>query len=407
MIRLTALLSLTLIGTATASPTIEAGDWTLKLTGQLRPRLVADSNINFADDDKAIAREYVTQRTRLGFGVAHKTGPKMFVQLQDVRIWGEEPNTLSYSAAGLDLHQAYVDFPMTLLTARIGRQEIIFDDARLVGNVGWAQRARTFDALRLMLDHGNHAVDIFMAVTGETDQNKDGHVGATGKPSWFGGIHGKWLLSDALSASFAVYSRRKGAADETRHTLGTYLKGAASGINYEGQFWYQLGDMAGESIGAWMGAARVGYTIDTAWKPMLMVWGEALSGDGTPEAAFDTLFATNHKFYGEMDQFINIPVHTGNLGLMDIGGRIAVAPADTVKLHVDTHIFRSLEPDAADESSFGTEIDLAAAWKMGKGVSGRALFGLFLPGDTMAGRGVPVDDLTAEQLFFLTLNWKI
>ncbi|MEE8410627.1 MAG: hypothetical protein V3T05_13575, partial [Myxococcota bacterium] len=35
-------------------------------------------------------------------------------------------------------------------------------------------------------------------------------------------------------------------------------------------------------------------------------------------AAFDTLFATNHKFYGAMDRFTNVPVDTKNGGLVDI-----------------------------------------------------------------------------------------
>ena len=33
---------------------------------------------------------------------------------------------------------------------------------------------------------------------------------------------------------------------------------------------------------------------------------------------FNTLYATNHKYYGFMDYFIDIPRHTYGLGLIDI-----------------------------------------------------------------------------------------
>lgn len=391
-----------------ASPTFEADGWALTVSGQFRPRLTVDSGRDFVDTGRQVEREYVTQRTRLGVELARRDGPRGFIQLQDVRIWGEEASTLDYSARGLDLHQAYVDFPMLLLTARLGRQEIVLDDARLVGNVGWTQRARSFDAARIMVTGDETRGDAFIALTGETDANADGHVTTTGPQSWFGGLHAEHQFGDALSLSVAAYGMRHGPADTTRYTAGAYAKGKAAGLIYEGQGWYQFGDLAGDSIGAWMAAARAGYALPVAATPTLTLWSEVLSGDGTPTGAFDTLFATNHGIYGEMDVFIAIPKDTGALGLMDLGGRVAVAPTEYLGLHLDAHAFQALEPDAADETHFGTELDFVATWTTEMAVKGRALFGVFLPGEALRGpQGLPTGDLDMERLFFLTIDWTL
>jgi len=48
-----------------------------------------------------------------------------------------------------ELNQAYAQFKDHGFTARVGRQRIIADNARFVGNVGWRQNEQTFDAASL------------------------------------------------------------------------------------------------------------------------------------------------------------------------------------------------------------------------------------------------------------------
>lgn len=54
----------------------------------------------------------------------------------------------------------------------------------------------------------------------------------------------------------------------------------------------------------------------------MTLWYDHLSGDDDPSdgtvRVFDTLFATNHKFYGLADYFLNIPVQTVGRGLQDL-----------------------------------------------------------------------------------------
>ena len=54
---------------------------------------------------------------------------------------------------------------------------------------------------------------------------------------------------------------------------------------------------------------------------------------------FSTLYATNHKFYGYMDYFINIPADTKQRGLIDPYLRIGVTTVNNFKASLDVHHF--------------------------------------------------------------------
>ncbi len=69
-----------------------------------------------------------------------------------------------------------------------------------------------------------------------------------------------------------------------------------------------------------MFALNIKYKFDSPVKPTIGVGIDYLSGDdGTDDDynVFNTLYATNHKYYGFMDYFINLPNDTYGKGLMD------------------------------------------------------------------------------------------
>ena len=95
---------------------------------------------------------FISQRTRLNLGYKN---PRFSVGItvQDVRVWGQDASTINrYAAPGLDgimIHEAWAQVNL-LDTARkdmelqvkLGRQELNYDDARLLGNLDWLQQAR-------------------------------------------------------------------------------------------------------------------------------------------------------------------------------------------------------------------------------------------------------------------------
>ena len=131
-----------------------------------------------------------------------------------------------------------------------------------------------------------------------------------------------------------------------------------------------------------------------------------IGGDGTVGGTFDTLYATNHKFYGEMDFFLAVPAHSLNLGLIDIGGRLAAVPGKKVKVHLDAHHLRSVE--SGSDNTFGTELDLKVIYAPIEHVAFRALYGIFLPGDLMRSRFLATapasTELKREHFFYVTTD---
>src|SRR5262245_13119890 len=56
---------------------------------------------------------FIRHRARVGLRFAYGEDVQALVQVQDVRIWGEESDTLGdYSANGFDLHQGYMELAL-------------------------------------------------------------------------------------------------------------------------------------------------------------------------------------------------------------------------------------------------------------------------------------------------------
>ncbi len=105
--------------------------------------------------------EALTLRTRLGFTTASWQGWKAMVEAEDIRAADGD----SYSQAGLnpggagkaviadpeatEINQSWLAYTFDQTTATVGRQRLVLDNARFIGDVGWRQNMQTFDALVL------------------------------------------------------------------------------------------------------------------------------------------------------------------------------------------------------------------------------------------------------------------
>ncbi len=160
----------------------------MTLTGQLRTRTeVRDGLGNLAPTD-AKAAVFTSQRTRLTFG--YRWDRILFqTSVQDVRVWGQDAATINNADGNkLMVHEAWAEItlansadttiafkPIQNLSLKIGRQELVYDDVRLLGNLDWLQQARRFDAALFKAQHLGWALDI----GGGFNQNSDafGNVG--------------------------------------------------------------------------------------------------------------------------------------------------------------------------------------------------------------------------------------
>ena len=111
-----------------------------------------------ADDAFARHAEADTLRMRIGFKHAFGNGWSTFVEAEGVAELndnfnssanGETSYPLVPDARALELNQAYVDWRGKAVGTRIGRQSIVLDNARFVGNVAWRQNMQTFDGVQV------------------------------------------------------------------------------------------------------------------------------------------------------------------------------------------------------------------------------------------------------------------
>jgi hypothetical protein len=355
-------------------------DVKIEVGAQVRPRVEAVATggnyigVKTAPgSDRARGRLSYTQRSRVNVKASGSDFAAK-VSVQDVRAWGAAGTLCcgpgSSSAGTVDFHEAFVEIGEKM-KLKVGRQEIAIDGHRLVGTVNWTQRARSFDAIRF-----------------------DTAAGANGKFTAFwsrvpdGFIHDVFALNYVhtmenlkISVPVIIQTDSQVEADKrnyplddnfTRFTGGVYAKGSSDKIKYRAEFYYQGGSVSEDvSIGAFMGGVRVGYAASEVLNPTL--WIDYLSGDDGSDAesvkSFDTLFATNHKFYGYMDRFLNVPVHTSGRGLIDIALKndAKVGPG---KLHTAAHYFMyATAPDGSDLSNaVGAEIDVVYAMPVAKKV---------------------------------------
>lgn len=145
----------------------------ISLTGQLRTRSELRDGVGTLNPVNASSAFFTSQRTRLTFG--YKWDRLNFnASVQDVRVWGQDASTISNADGNrLMLHEGWAEIFLlnskdsTIrakwldnLSFKIGRQVLNYDDARLLGELDWAQQARRHDAAVLKALHKGWQLDL-------------------------------------------------------------------------------------------------------------------------------------------------------------------------------------------------------------------------------------------------------
>lgn len=353
----------------------------VSLSGQIRPR------IEFRDPVGATRDAFTSMRVRLGARVTIDEHVSAFVQMQDVRIFGEETNTLTdFRADNFDVHQAYIDVHTPggspRLAARVGRQELLFGGQRLVGPVGWTQQGRSFDGVKLTADAEAVRVDVIGAQL--TDATA---VTATDNSYFVGSYATVRNAGPGALDLYVLFNAMDGAVKTNQATLGARWAGDVDAYQFRGELSYQGGDRSGIDVSAFMFGARVGRAFADG-KGRVTLWYDYLSGDDDPTdgtvKVFDTLFATNHKFYGFADYFLNIPVNTGGRGLQDIAVKGSVNPHERVTLALDVHSFHAAKSAGLSTGHFGEELDFTAGYRHNRNFGVSAGLSYFIQADGFA-----------------------
>jgi len=374
-----------------------------KFSGEVRPRteLATNGAVGAAKNQH---KSFTTMRTRLGLRAIVDSDTSAFIQLQDVRTaGGETPTTAppsitqtgtSVAASGLDLHQGYIDLGNVLGTGihlRLGRQEMIFDEHRLIGNIGWIQQAQTCDAARADVDLGQFinglsltaffAKTVASTIPGTTGTHPTLQLTNNSNATFdsnFAGARLTFKLGDKGDriTPYFYYALNPAKTGKTPikitdniEYVGAYLVKHVSGFRFRFDGAYEFGNVnAATDIKAYMLTAAIGTKLDIAHGFGITAWYDYLSGDNNPNDAtvhtFTTPYATNHAYYGHIDKFLNIPTQ----GLQDIAVKMWLKPTQKMKFIVHLHQFMSAKTSTAANPprNLGQEIDTHFKYPLAK-----------------------------------------
>ena len=384
-------------GVALAAPSVRAeGEVTPHV--QVRYRFEVDAR-DFSSSTSPMTFNLL--RTRLGATFRPAEGVRAFVQWQDSRVLGEETSTLTDASGDrVDLHQGYLvverlfDAPIDLT---LGRFEQKWGAERLVGAVGWSNTGRSFDGAVATVHGERWMVDVFAWQLAEAMQPGD-----RGDLRVYGVRADVDRSKTRTAQAFLVWQRSTPNAMLSRATAGGYVRGRLGNFSYASDFGYQFGTITPDSVEQNVSALMATLSMwlafpDVGGRPAVGVAVDFLSGDDDPTdgdwKVFDTMYATNHKWYGYMDYFLNIPVHTYGAGLVDAYGSLKVTPWTRTPLKVDVHVLRAHQDVALSgggtSKAFGTEVDVTLRHRYHESVTFVLGGSVFAPGDVFKDRRGP------------------
>jgi len=403
----------------------------LSVSAQVRTRTELRDGQGTPSVSDTVPAFFTSQRTRISLGYSGYRF-KLYTVIQDARVWGQDASTINRVTPagqnGLMLHEAWGEISLldttdhdNQFTLKVGRQELNYDDARLVGNLDWLQQARRHDAALLKFENKNIQVHLGAAFN-QNEERKSNTIYngvPAGYPAGTNGIAAmyksmqfiyaaKKLKSSTLSLLFFKDDFSKFHTDNSnpqqpkavfasgvwsRFTTGAHFTGSLSNrVNATADVFYQGGHYReGTSLNEYFfsfaamfvqsGQFSIGPGID-------LTSGNNGADPSRRYQRFDPLYGTPHKFWGYMDYFYAADGFGPN-GLLDIYLKTRITPSEKSYITLDVHQF-SLPNAVTDElgnvmsKSLGVEFDLVASLALTKIVSLEGGYSYMHMGDTMS-----------------------
>jgi hypothetical protein len=350
----------------------DAFDPVVGAIGETKP--IADLRLRYESvDQEPFTRDAsaVTLRARLGFETGKAWSTALLVE-GDL-IW---PLQTDYNSSinGKTLYPIVADpeaYEINRLqltntsiidtTITLGRQRIVLDDHRFVGNVGWRQNEQTYDGLRVVNKHiPNVTIDVSYVNQINRIWGPDGRPGAND-----GRFHGdnilanlSWQFPIGKLTGFSYLVEFEEVPLPIRDTTSTY------GLRFQGEkpvSKIKLGYIASWATQKDRGDNPLNFSNDyllaeltgTFRQYSLGLGFESLGGDGVK--GFTTPLATLHKFQGWADKFLTTPVNGLDDTYVNLGwAKKGVGPFETLSLTGSWHDYES-ERLSID---YGSELNL-------------------------------------------------
>lgn len=335
------------------------------------------------DQDFVADAEALTARLALGYTTQTYNGFQAMIEGEAVTplindyFDGTGTNSSGYATIGdpevYNLNQAWLSYTFEKTKGTLGRQKLILDNARFIGDVGWRQNDQTFDAFVVQdktfdkitltyayLDRVNRVFDDSGV---QPDWNSNSHVvnaSYSGLP--VGVLTGYAYLLD-FSADNGIGNG--GALSSSSQTYGLSLVGSRP-LNESLKASYRLEYARQSDYGDNAANYDANYyfaELGASYKAHRIAVGHEVLGsdDSVTGASFKTPLATLHAHNGWADVFSVTPRE----GLTDTYIKLGTTLPGAVGLTAFYHLFGTED----GESRIGREFDLVATYKFNEQLS--------------------------------------
>jgi hypothetical protein len=367
-----ALLAMPCVSTANepSGPARVATPWAFEWNARLRHETVDDAA--FGLDAQA-----TTLRLRAGLRLQTAAGFEVLLEGEGIASAGEDYNSGANGRAtrpaitdptGAEWNQAWISWKGARAGATLGRQRVLFDNQRWIGNSGWRQNEQTFDALSAQWSVSPALIaryaflDRVHRVAGDDALDPLARERALATSA----LDLAWTHGVQQLEGYAYLHHDRDVATASTRTLGLRWSGApprgANGWGWTLESARQQ-DHAGNPLrfshAYWLAEptfARAGITWRAGW--------EHLGGDGTH--ALQTPLASLHAFNGWADKFLVTPPGGLDDRYVGAGGKFGRArAAGKLNWQATWHDFRSTQ-----DGRYGTEWDASLGFPVGASVTG-------------------------------------
>ena len=342
---------------------------------------------------------FTSLRTRLGLKANISDKITFYAQMQDSRIFGEEPSPTT-SIKNLDLYQGYVklidpfDLPISI---QAGRFVMTYGTERFFGSGSWNYTGRSYDGV--IFNFGRSIKTNLFAVT---IHNGVPYI-TTASPSNYSypgvsdtslNLYGVWSTAKIdernLLDLFAYYEINRKKSNGQNNDLSE----ASFGFNHNGTYGrfsslteaaYQTGEKAGIDVSAYLISIQWFYKIS---RIKLGLGADIISGtDPLSTSKFRTFvidYTNGHKFYGYMDYFFKTQSRVDYLGLNDYYVTTYYTPEGSdFNFGINIHTLGTDKRSVAGGSDLGREVDATIGYNFVKGTTITWGGSVFLPGELM------------------------
>ena len=318
-------------------------------------------------------------------------------------VWGQ-------GSAGVVLYEGWAKMQSKKgLFVKIGRQELTYDDGRIIGNDDWTMTAPTHDVLKLGYDGESHKVHLLAAYNQNAENIDNGVIYYSGGLQPYKTMQTLWYHYDTPKKSFGISllgmnigmqnTDQEHPITYYQQLVGTDLSFRPKHWSLEGAFYYQMGkEEHGMNIDAIMASAKL--NVKPSVNYILFAGYDYLSGDkyfNVPPAGgiglvfhdkargFNAIFGSHHEFYGAMD-FFYLSNYVGGFtpGLQNLyfGGNIK--PVNGLSINAAYHYYAiATDLDYVNTKTLGHSVELASSYAFNKAVSVSAGYTFMKGSETM------------------------